>query len=120
MNLRLLVMSALCFLFGVAVRFDTDDYKRFLANVKNAWTMAGITFKERCFVMQLDKGQLSRAEACLEPLQLHRLVMLGAEFPAFFQNLSVVMARDYGLSADARAAAMLVSAIGGRDERSAA
>jgi hypothetical protein len=117
-NTRLLLMSALCFLFGVVVRFDTDDYKRFLAVVKDAWK--GIAFKERAFAMQLDKGQLSRIEACLEPLHMHRIVMLGAEFPVFFQNLSVALARDYGLSAEARAAAMLASVIGGRDERSAA
>jgi hypothetical protein len=110
MNLRYLVMSALCCIVGVAVRFDTDDYRHFLAIVKSAW--AGISFKDRCWAMGLDKGQLSRIESGVEALHAHRLAMLGAKFPEFFQRLAVMLVAAHGLAPDAKAAAALHNAFG--------
>lgn len=112
MNARYLVMSALFFIVGVAVRFDTADYRQFLAVVKAAW--AGIPFKERCWAMGLDKGQLSRIESGAEALHAHRLAMLGAKFPEFFQRLAVALVAAHGLTPDAQAAAALFNTVGQR------
>jgi hypothetical protein len=108
---RLLIASCVCVVFGVVVRFDTDDYRQFLSWVKDAWTMAGITFKERCHAMRLDKSQLSRIESGELPLHAHRLAMLGAEYPSFFQNFAIVLVRERGLSPNARAAALLTATV---------
>lgn len=121
MNTRYLILSIGFFIAGVAVRFDTDDYRQFLALVKAAWS--GISFKERCWAMQLDPGQLSRIENGAEALHAHRLAMLGAKFPAFLQNLAVQLVKAHGLSADAQAAALLagtMAASGAHRERSLA
>lgn len=107
MNLRLFLASAFCFVVAVVVRYDTDDYKRFLTQVQAAMALAGVTFKEACFAMQLDKGQLSRALSGEIALHAHRLAMLGAACPQFLQAWAVVLVRDHGLSPESQAAVKL-------------
>jgi hypothetical protein len=110
-NTRLLIASCLCAAIGVVVRFDSADYRQFLSWVKDAWTLSGLTRKDLCDAMQLDKSEVSRIVSCQQPLHAHRLAMLGARYPVFFQNLALVLVREHGLSREAEAGAALVGSV---------
>lgn len=107
MIVRLLIASCFCFVLGAVVRWDSADYRRFLNQMKAAWTMAGISFKQRATAMGLHPSQMSRIESGELRLHADRIAMLGAEYPSFYQFLAIVLVRDYGMSPEGKAAAEL-------------
>lgn len=111
---RLLILSAACFVIGAVVRFDSEDYRKFLALVMDALRLTGVTAKEIAFTLGVDKARVSRMQSGDLPISGAHIAQIGAAFPEFFQNLAIVIVRERGLSPNGRAAVMLDRAVSER------